>query len=530
MGYGVRRSMPQNRSPYIWYALGVLVLVYVVNFVDRQILSILAEDIKADLGISDAQLGFLYGTAFAIFYAVFGIPLARLSDGWVRKNVIAMGLAVWSLMTALSGTARSFLSLGAYRIGVGVGESSATPAAYSMITDYFPERLRATAMSIYAGGVFVGQGLGLFLGGWIVDSWNGTFEGGVGWFGLRGWQAAFFTVGVPGLLLAVWVATLREPVRGGQDGIASRGMASPLRGLLEELAAVIPPITVWSLVRAGADRRRLGLNFLAAGLLAAVSAVLIATWGNPEQWIALAIGVYAFVSWAQGLELRDRPVFELLFRSSAMRYALFGFGVAPFVTYSFMFWTAPYLLRAFDTSATEVGLYLAVANIGGGAVGVVVGGLLSDWLKHRTPNGRLYVVITTFCLSAPLGYGLVTAPTLGLAYAFAIGFQMVSTAWSGTATAVVTELVLPRMRAIAAAILLLMYTFVGLAMGPFVVGRISDALAQSGVDEAQALGRALAWSLLALGLGIAGLVGALRHLPRDERTCLERARAAGEPV
>ena len=132
---------------YAKYVLFVLVIVYVFNFIDRQILSILAEDIKADLGISDAEIGFLYGTAFAVFYAVFGIPMGKLADVWVRKNLIAIGLAFWSLMTALSGTARSFGMLAACRFGVGIGEASASPAAFSMLSDYFPPRVCAQLRS-----------------------------------------------------------------------------------------------------------------------------------------------------------------------------------------------------------------------------------------------------------------------------------------------------------------------------------------------------------------------------------------------
>src|SRR5580658_5085844 len=122
---------------YSWYVLGVLFLVYAINFIDRQILSILAQDIKADLGVSDAQLGFLYGTAFAIFYSLFGIPLGRLADGWHRCRLIALGLTLWSSMTALSGLASSFGLLAAARVGVGIGEASASPAAYSLLGDYF---------------------------------------------------------------------------------------------------------------------------------------------------------------------------------------------------------------------------------------------------------------------------------------------------------------------------------------------------------------------------------------------------------
>lgn len=203
---------PEIGGPYARYVLIVLMLVYVFNFIDRNILSILAEEIKADLGLSDSQLGFLYGTVFAVFYAIFGIPLGRLADIWTRRKLISVGLFFWSGMTALSGTARSFVSLGAYRIGVGIGESSASPAAFSMLGDYFPPRLRATALSVYSSGVYIGAGIGIFLGGWVVTGWNNFYPDGNAPFGLQAWQAAFFVVGLPGLAMAAWVWTLREPV------------------------------------------------------------------------------------------------------------------------------------------------------------------------------------------------------------------------------------------------------------------------------------------------------------------------------
>jgi len=139
------RSEAAGRYPR--YVLGVLVLVYVFNFLDRQILSILAERIKADLGLSDAQIGFLYGTAFAVFYALFGIPLGRLADVWDRRRLISVGLSFWSLMTAASALARNFTQLTAARFGVGVGEASASPAAYSLLCDYFPVARRASGAS-----------------------------------------------------------------------------------------------------------------------------------------------------------------------------------------------------------------------------------------------------------------------------------------------------------------------------------------------------------------------------------------------
>jgi len=133
---------------YAWYVLFILFLVYVLNFVDRQIISILAEDIKRDLGLRDEDLGFLYGTAFGVFYSLFGIPLGRLADNWHRGRLMVIGLALWSTMTALSGLSRSGGHLAAARIGVGIGEATASPSAYSLISDWFPKRLRATALSI----------------------------------------------------------------------------------------------------------------------------------------------------------------------------------------------------------------------------------------------------------------------------------------------------------------------------------------------------------------------------------------------
>lgn len=186
---------------YSRYVLGVLFTVYVVNFIDRQILSILLEPIKEDLGASDTQMGFLTGFAFALFYTGFGIPIARWADRGNRRSIIAIGLTVWSLMTAACGFAQSFLQLAIARIGVGVGEAAGSPPAHSLISDYFPPEKRASALSFYSIGIPVGVMLGYLTGGWIVEFFD--------------WRIAFFTVGVPGLLLALVLRfTVKEPPRG----------------------------------------------------------------------------------------------------------------------------------------------------------------------------------------------------------------------------------------------------------------------------------------------------------------------------
>ena len=187
------------------YALGVLVVVYTFNFIDRQILSILLQPIKDELGLSDSALGLLTGFAFALFYATLGIPIARYADRGNRRSLIALALAIWSAMTALSGLAQNFWQLLAARIGVGVGEAGCSPPAHSMISDYFPAERRATALGIYSLGIPVGILFGFLAGGWLNEFF--------------GWRVAFFVVGVPGLLLALLVRfSLREPPRGMAEG------------------------------------------------------------------------------------------------------------------------------------------------------------------------------------------------------------------------------------------------------------------------------------------------------------------------
>ena len=206
------------------YVLAVLFLAYVIKFVDRQIVSILAEPIKEALGVSDSWIGFLGGPAFAIFYATLGIPIARLADLWIRRTVIAIGLALWSGMTALSGLSQSFTHLALARIGVGVGEAALSPPAHSLLADYFPVSQRSTALGVYSMGIHIGVLAGLMLGGWLEEYW--------------GWRAAFMVVGIPGLVLALIVRlTVREPVRGAMEATPVTGTPPPVSEVVRFLAA-----------------------------------------------------------------------------------------------------------------------------------------------------------------------------------------------------------------------------------------------------------------------------------------------------
>jgi len=187
------------------YVLGVLVVVYTFNFIDRQILAILLPSIKAEFGVNDWVLGLLAGPAFAVFYATLGVPIALIADRWNRRNLIAVALAVWSGMTALSGAAASVTQLALARVGVGIGEAGCSPPAHSIISDYYPPEKRSAAMGIYTGGISIGIMIAYLAGGWVAQN--------------IGWREAFFIVGAPGLLLALIVRfTVHEPERGMSEG------------------------------------------------------------------------------------------------------------------------------------------------------------------------------------------------------------------------------------------------------------------------------------------------------------------------
>lgn len=527
-------ARPTRIGLYAWYALGVLVLVYIINFIDRQILSILAEDIKRDLALEDAQIGFLYGTAFAVFYALFGIPLGRLADSWYRGRVMAMGLALWSSMTALSGFASSFGMLAAARIGVGIGEASASPAAYSMISDYFPKERRATALSIYSSGLYIGGGLSLPIGGLVLSRWNAAYpDAAAAPLGLAGWQAAFLAVGLPGLLIALWVLTLREPQRGASDGLPQPVVRPHAwRDFGRELMAILPPLTLLNVARIPGALHR---NLVALAVIAAAAAGLAILTDNWPQWAAYGLGVYAVFSWVQSLKQRDPPTYALIWGSPMVVLMAVAFGSISFVTYAASFWGPPYVLRTFYPDPTGPALYIEglraaeeVATILGwsaavsAALGVVTGGLVSDWWRRHDPRGRLFVNMIAAVAPAPIIYFMFTTTDVGVFYLANPFAHFLSALWVGAAVATLQDVVLPRMRATAGATYILGTTMVGLALGPYFAGRMAD------VFDSLRLG------VFALFLmppfTVLGLWLASRHLAELEATKVERARAAGEPI
>lgn len=508
-------------SGYSWYVLFVLVLVYILNFIDRQIVSILAVDIKADLGLTDADLGFLGGAAFAVFYALFGVPLGRLADNWSRKSLLTIGLALWSTMTALSGFARNQLTLSLARMGVGVGEASASPTAYSLISDYFPKRQRATALAIYSSGLYIGGGVSLLIGAKIGQTWNAAYPGG-GPLGLVGWQAAFLAVGLPGLLMAIWVASLREPVRGAMDGMASPSSPTPFHDFFADLSTIVPPFTLLGALRRGPVA--LMLNVAAAALIVLFSWVMIGLTGNVPQWSAIGLGYYAVFSWASALKARDRATWQLIWGTPAFITTTLGYSLVSMVAWALGFWSAPYAETVLHLNKQELAFILGANGAVSGFLGVIIGGRVADMLRSRNPAGRVLVIL--FGVVAPIvpiliGYSTEN-PILFYAMNFVAG--MFGAAALGAAAATTQDLVLPRMRGTATAAFFLGTTLIGLAFGPYLVGQISDL--SGTIVDGKPVGNLRNGILALVGVApvaMALLVHAYRTVPIAEATVAQRA-------
>jgi predicted MFS family arabinose efflux permease len=378
---------PDFTPGYRAYALGLLVVVYVLNFVDRQILTILAKPIADELQFSDTQLGLLTGPAFALFYTFAGIPIARWADVGVRRSIIALALFIWSGMTALTAGAANLTQLALARVGVGVGEAGCSPPAHSYISDLFPLDKRATALAIYSLGIPIGGSLGSLLGGWLGQ--------------LYGWRVAFLAVGLPGVLLALVVRyTLREPPRAV---VHQRESVRDVFGFML--------------------RRR------------------------------------AFVHMSMGAAL----------------HAFYGYGAASFIPV--------FLMRVHGFELGPLGTWLAAIGLTTGVLGTYLGGAVSDRLAKAQVRWYMRVPAVASLIGIPFTFLFYLWPEGRTALLLSVPGALLGPIYLGPTFAMTQSLVRPHMRALASAILLFIINLIGLGLGPWFVGMLSDALKPSyGVD------------------------------------------------
>lgn len=537
---GIKRGYVFGRR-YAWYALFLLMLVAAFNLIDRMIITILAGEIKADLALSDSELGLLLGTFFAIFYSLFGIPLGSLGDNWVRTRLIPIGLAGWSFMTLLSGLATNLLQFSLTRIGVGIGEASSGPAATSLLSDYFPRRMRGTALALYSCGISIGIGFSLWLGGAIVEQWKAWYPLGGYPLGLKGWQVALITVALPGMLLAVFVARLKEPPRGVSDGVIQRQDPHPFRKCWQDFIAVIPPFTFYNFTTIRASGRVWAINLAALLALAVVVAAvttytnglvppeknqIYATWGgvrittNAVQWSALAFGLYCVFSWAQSISFRDAPTYELILKTPVTLSLIAAGALFMTMTNGLMAWVPYFLVTRYDETIATVGLKFGFVSAVAGLSGTALGGVIGDAVQKRSPRGRLYVSLFAMVVPAPLAWLTLTRDSLNEFLACFVFLAVVTTSWLPGMLSTIQDLVMPRMRGLVYALFVLGMTIIGLGAGPYVAGLISDSTGD--------LGRGILSLYLLTPLILVLMLFSIRNVDSAVSSKVERAVAAGE--
>ncbi len=381
-----------QQNPYTsmsarYYAVGLLTVVYTFNFIDRQLLSILQESIKADLLLSDQQLGLLTGIAFAMFYVTAGIPIARWADRGNRRNIVALAIGVWSFMTAISGLVQNYVQLLLARMGVGVGEAGGSPPAHSIISDIFPPERRASALAFYSMGVNIGILFGFLAGGWL----NEIFD----------WRTAFFVVGAPGLIIALIVRyTLREPIRGLSEQRQVETQTVPFSNVL-----------------------------------------------------------------------------NLLMSRPAFKHMAFGAALNAFAGYSTSSWTASFMIRSHGMSTGELGTWLAMIMGFGGAVGVFAGGVIAERLARKDVRWYMWLPALTGLICVPFMVANYMVAGAYTALIVSIIPGILFNVYLGNTLAMTHGLVGLRMRALASAILFFILNLIGLGLGPWAIGLLSDLLA-----------------------------------------------------
>ncbi len=469
----VRQAMSEQGGverarPYAYYALFLLALANMFNYIDRHIIAALSPAIKADLQLDDADMGFLLGTAFAVLYGVLGISMGRIADALSRTKLMAGGLALWSTMTALSGGAVSFAALGGARLGVGVGEATANPVSQSMLSDYFPAKNRGAVLGVYLASVHLGHAAALILGGLFLSNWItmcGVFPGEA--CEVASWRAAFLIVGLPGLLLAVLVFFLREPPR------PKAHVARPAMQIVrQELGSAIPPFTLFALSRFGGSKA-VRTNLVLILVITLVGGTIATLTGDRAQWIAVSIGVYSVTTWSQILRHGDAPLYKLTFGCPTFMTMMFGGALLACFVGTIATWAMPYAMRTLGGDSGTIGLALGAAQFGAAVTSVILGGIVSDWWKKRDARAPIWIGMIALLVPVPLLFLLLSATTLGGYVAAYAAITLFAMSWAGPFAAEAMGLVMVRMRATASAIFSLVMILMAAGIGPYWVGKIS---------------------------------------------------------
>ncbi|AJP71367.1 MFS transporter [Sphingomonas hengshuiensis] len=526
--------------PGAWYALAIVAATQMVSLLDRNILAILAPSIKADLHIGDAEMGLLYGTVFALFYALFSLPLGRLADGWVRTRLLALSILFWSIATGTAAFAGGFLLLALSRLGVGIGEAAAQPAGTSLLYDYFPRQRRGLVMAVMSAAIALGLGASLVLGGVAAEYWDRHHAAGTAPLGLAGWQFAFLVAALPGLLISAAMWRLREPARGGSDGIATPADPAPFRASLGVLTAVTPGANWITLARAGAPARSWAINLgmlalIVLGTLAAIAGaerlaprpplVLggIAVSAHVLQWCVTGLGVFVVTNLVQTLARTDRPAYAVIATSPSVLLCIAVGTLQSVINYGVMGFTPSFLMKTYGLSPSVTGLQFGLVATLLGVVGPLIAGPLSDRVSFGSPRGRVAVTLASLVIAPLLAPWVYAAGDVGSFYIRFALYSVIVTMWMPPLFATLYDLVLPRMRGITASLYIIVSTIFGLGIGPYVVGLISDA---HGGDLRHAI-VSINWVAPVM---VALLVVLLLRVNRDQAAMLDRARAAGEPV
>ena len=382
---------------------------------------------------------------------------------------MAFGVALWSVMTALGGAAGSFTTLAFARIGVGVGEAVANPCSNSLLADVFPKQNRAMALGANLSGTFLGGAAAMVLGGVFLQYWDSMCTA-LPWAGacsVKPWQAALYAVGLCGLPLSLLILLIREPARP-----AARRSVHWLRWSPARLAQPCRRSPSWRCT-GWADGRRCCAIWRFTAVIVAIALLLYSVTGDKAQWAAFAFGTYAVITWGQVQCLRDKPLFSLTYGDRTFVMAAGATALIACIGGAVGVWAAPYAMRTFDKTPTEIGLSLGLIAAAGGFVGVLIGGCITDrWRARdlRAPMGMLALALTG--IIPGIVVLLATRDfTVFLAAKFVIG--VFSGLWGGATAALMQDLVLPRMRGAASAAYSLVAIVVASGIGPYWAGKVS---------------------------------------------------------